>query len=84
MIIAVITAGRPHVVKHTSVSHRRNGENTKRIVSRPRTPRRYDDGHFVYVLQDDEKYCPSMHKEVYYKGKLIAGYPFICTVYLFV
>lgn len=30
---------------------------------------------FIFVSQDDEKYCPSMHKEVYYKGKLIAGYP---------
>lgn len=29
---------------------------------------------FFYFLQDDEKYCPSMHKEVYYKGKLIAGF----------
>lgn len=44
-----------------------------------------DDGRYVYVLQDDEKYCPSMHKEVYYKGKLIAGYPFVRhTIYLFV
>jgi len=33
---------------------------------------RYYDGHCVTIcLQDDEKYCPSMHKEVYYKGEYI-------------
>lgn len=41
------------------------------------------DALFMF-LQDDEKYCPSMHKEVYYKGELIAGYPFVChAIYLY-